>query len=64
MPKGRWCWRKIPWGEWAKAGEILGRVVHIEPLGDDSHEGPNGSPEDGSRVLNSVGVEWVRAAKP
>jgi len=55
---------KIPWGEWDKAGEIPGRVVHIEPLAGDSHEGPNGSPEDGSRVLNSVGVEWVRAAKP
>jgi PilZ domain len=54
---------KIPWGEWAKAGEIPGRVVRVEPIvGGDGASDIDG--EDSSRVLNSVGVEWVRAAKP
>ena len=53
----------IPWGEWAKAGEIPGRIVHIKPLGDGSGEGPGGGTANGSRVLTSVGVEWLRTAK-
>jgi PilZ domain len=54
---------KIPWGEWAKAGEIPGRVVRIEPIagGYDAIPDPNG--QNGSRVLNAVGVEWIRSAK-
>jgi hypothetical protein len=55
---------KIPWGEWAKAGEILGRVVRIEPVAGGSDEGSGANGQDGSRVLSSVGVEWVRTSKP
>jgi PilZ domain len=54
---------KIPWGEWDKAGEISGRVVRIEAVaGGTETSDENG--ENASRVLSSVGVEWVRIAKP
>jgi hypothetical protein len=52
---------KIPWGEWSKIGEIAGRVVRIEALNGNGRSPENG--QDGSRVLNSVGVEWVKLAK-
>jgi hypothetical protein len=54
---------KIPWGEWAKAGEIPGRVVRIEPVRRESDEGLAANGENGSRVLSTVGVEWMRVAK-
>jgi hypothetical protein len=54
---------RIPWGEWAKAGEIPGRVVRIEPVTRDSGAGLAASGENGSQVLSTVGVEWMRAAK-
>jgi hypothetical protein len=61
--KGEVVLAKIPWGEWDKAGEIPGRVMHIEPMAGEAPEGSSGSAENSSQVLNSVGVEWLRAAK-
>jgi len=55
---------KIPWGEWAKTGEILGRVVRIEPAAGCSDEGSRTNGQDSSAVLSCVGVEWVRTSKP
>ncbi len=40
---------QIPWGRWAKAGEMRGRVVRIESMDD----GVGG-------VLTSVAVEWLK----
>jgi len=53
---------KIPWGEWAKTGEIPGRVVRIEAVegGYEDASGPMG--QNGNRVLTSVGVEWLKQA--
>jgi hypothetical protein len=56
---------KIPWGEWAKAGEILGRVVRVEfpeevPDGAPGGAGPQAGPNP---ALSSVAVEWMNAAR-
>lgn len=48
---------KIPWGEWAGAGEISGRVVRIE-AGESDAIGAGAV--CGSRTpLNAVAVEWI-----
>lgn len=49
---------QIPWGEWAKKGEIRGKVVRT----DGSHgisELPHGSNGDGSAAATLVAVEWI-----
>jgi len=59
---------KIPWGEWAKTGEIPGRVVRVEcpakrpsdtPDGAAAPAGSNGT----GPVLTSVAVEWMNAER-
>jgi len=47
---------KIPWGEWAKAGEIPGRVIRADSRPEVA-ERTNGS----APTLASVAVEWMRS---
>jgi PilZ domain len=52
---------KIPWGEWAKAGEILGRVVRADsPDGAPGSEGPQAGT---NTTLASVAVEWMNTER-
>lgn len=48
---------KIPWGEWARAGEISGRVVRIEPIDSQSTETDDGR-ATARTVLSCVAVQW------
>ncbi|MGB6393885.1 MAG: PilZ domain-containing protein [Candidatus Acidiferrales bacterium] len=50
---------KIPWGEWAQAGEIPGRVVRVATHDDSPEPAPLADPENGaSAMLTCVSVEW------
>ncbi|MDE3109092.1 MAG: PilZ domain-containing protein [Acidobacteriota bacterium] len=47
---------RIPWGEWAEAGEIFGRVVRVEG----SEAGATAPSVRGSRsAVTAVAVEWT-----
>lgn len=55
----------IPWGEWAKAGEIFGRVMRVEPPAEAANgalgvANPQASP---SPTLTSVAVEWMNSER-
>jgi hypothetical protein len=51
---------KVPWAEWARAGEIAGRVVRVEMVEDTSIPAPAAQPEMGrSAMYASVAVEWT-----
>ncbi len=55
---------KIPWGEWLKTGEVAGRVVRVETMGDSAGPAPARNPEEGrSAMITSVAVEWIRVRK-
>ncbi|MGA8870080.1 MAG: PilZ domain-containing protein [Candidatus Acidiferrales bacterium] len=56
---------KIPWGEWAKTGEILGRVVRVEGPVEAPSETPNGaSPQAAANLpLTSVAVAWMNVER-
>jgi hypothetical protein len=49
---------QIPWGEWAKKGEIRGKVVRTDGLHGVS-ERPHGLNGNGDAVASLVAVEWV-----
>jgi hypothetical protein len=50
---------QVPWGEWAKRGQIHGRVVRVEDLRDSPSIAPT-SPNDGtSNIITSIAVEWL-----
>lgn len=50
---------KIPWSNWAKAGEIPGRVVRVEPSEDSPGAGAVADPDaDVSAVRTCVAVKW------
>ncbi|MGH9737211.1 MAG: PilZ domain-containing protein [Candidatus Acidiferrales bacterium] len=54
---------EIPWGEWADAGELFGRVVRVEPAEDeaaivdptDRSSGRSGT----NRSFTCVAVQWI-----
>jgi hypothetical protein len=51
---------QVPWGEWAKQGEIIGRVLRVEALQGAPVRIPianSGAPAD--QVLACVAVEWM-----
>ncbi len=48
---------KIPWGEWAKSGEISGRVVRVEPI-DPQPGWAAGNRHGASAVFTCVAVQW------
>ena len=59
---------KIPWGEWAKTGEILGRVVRVDCPAEAPSEASNGvvppaGSNDTSPALTSVAVAWMNAER-
>jgi len=55
---------QIPWGEWAKAGEIIGRVLRVEVLKDAPGAAPvANSGADARQVLASVAVQWISAGR-
>jgi hypothetical protein len=50
---------KIPWGDWARAGEISARIVRVENSVFQSSAAPLSDPLAGaSAVLTSVAVRW------
>jgi len=55
---GETVFAKIPWGEWAKQGEIPGRVVRSDrPSEDPQLAASNGT---SNRALMCVAVEWIK----
>jgi PilZ domain len=56
---------KIPWGEWAKAGEISGRVVRVDSPAESANDTTGGAaPRAGPNpTLTSVAVEWMKTAE-
>jgi PilZ domain len=50
---------KIPWGDWARAGEIPARIVRVENSASASSAAPLSDPLAGtSAILTSVAVRW------
>lgn len=50
---------KIPWGDWARAGEIPARIVRIENSASPSSAAPLSDPLAGtSAILTGVAVRW------
>ena len=56
---------KIPWGEWAKMGEMLGRVMRVDCPADAPSDASNAAaaPASANPVLNSVAVQWMNAER-
>lgn len=53
----------IPWGEWTRRGEVLGRVMRVEPRSAEAATGPSQGPFGGpAGVLASVAIRWDRNA--
>lgn len=51
---------KIPWGDWANAGEMRGRVVRVEYVEDSPGVVAASNPDaDISAILTCVAVEWA-----
>jgi hypothetical protein len=48
---------KIPWSEWANAGEISGRVVRVEPTDSQPAQEDDGRPT-ARTIFSCVAVEW------
>jgi hypothetical protein len=56
---------RIPWGEWATAGEIPGHVLRIEQMRDQPPPAPRtGLVRAVSGILTSVAVRWINPPKP
>ncbi|MGD0956554.1 MAG: PilZ domain-containing protein [Candidatus Acidiferrales bacterium] len=55
---------QIPWGEWAKAGQIMGRVLRVEVFKDAPGAAPiANSGADARLVLASVAVQWISSGR-
>jgi hypothetical protein len=55
---------KIPWGDWARAGEIPARIVRVENCATPSSPAPLSNPlADVSANLTSVAVRWDAPTK-
>ena len=55
---------KIPWGDWARAGEIAARIVRVENCVTPSSPAPLSNPLAGmSAILTSVAVRWDVSTK-
>lgn len=52
---------QIPWGDWAKSGEMTGRVLRVEVLKHARDTGSNGhsAGADTGAMLASVAVQWL-----
>jgi len=51
---------QIPWGEWAKKGEIRGSVVRLDPLQESTNEPNRPNGDAAVSATNLVAVEWLR----
>ncbi len=52
---------KVPWNEWADAGEISGRVVRVESLADRPGPASFANPAVGAGTMfTSVALEWAK----
>jgi hypothetical protein len=50
---------KIPWGDWARSGEIPARIVRVENCNSPASSAPLANPLAGvSAILTSVAVRW------
>jgi hypothetical protein len=55
---------KIHWGEWAKAGEIPGRVVRVEAIDEVPGPPPLANPKtDTNAAFTAVAVQWTDEGK-
>jgi hypothetical protein len=55
---------QIPWGEWAKTGEMIGRVLRVEVPKEAAGLAPVADSGGGaSQVLASVAVQWIGSAR-
>ena len=55
---------KIPWGAWARAGEMIGRVVRVEAMEETAGPAPISVPETGANAaLRRVAVQWIQRVK-
>jgi hypothetical protein len=55
---------KIPWGDWARAGEIPARIVRVENCATPAGPAPLSNPLAGiSAILTSVAVHWNTPTK-
>jgi hypothetical protein len=55
---------QIPWGEWAKAGELPGRVVRVETMDGAADRALLASQKTGTNaIFSSVAVEWTNEGK-
>jgi hypothetical protein len=55
---------KIPWGDWARAGEITAHIVRVENSASPSSAAPLSDPLAAtSAILTSVAVRWAVARK-
>ncbi|HEX4001251.1 MAG TPA: PilZ domain-containing protein [Candidatus Acidoferrales bacterium] len=55
---------KIPWGDWAKAGEIAGRVIRVDSPPECANGSSDAAAHAGHRpTLTSVVAEWTNAAE-
>jgi hypothetical protein len=56
---------QLPWGDWAKAGEIPARVVRVESQQEQQGAAPVADPASGiSAIFSSVAVRWETPKKP
>ena len=55
---------QLPWGEWAKAGEIPARVVRVEAQQQQPGVTPAADPASGlSAIISNVAVRWEAPKK-
>jgi len=55
---------KIPWGDWARAGEIPARIVRVENCATPTSSAPLSNPlAEMSALLTSVAVRWDVSTK-
>jgi len=50
---------QVPWGEWAKRGQIHGRVVRVEDLRDSASTAATSSNDGTGHIIMSIAVEWL-----
>jgi len=50
---------QVPWGEWAKRGQIHGRVVRVEDLRDSASSTATRSNDGTGSIITSIAVEWL-----
>lgn len=52
---------KLAWADWAKAGEMIGRVVRVEPMKDAPSPPADANAAEEGATFSSVAVQWIGA---